>query len=211
VAPAAPTAAIPVVDTVRLARLVAEGEDALAHERLAEAVSLFGEALLLDPADPRARVGKARAATTSLGLTRSFVPDLASADGAEGPVKEVEGFDVEDLDVRQAARIPGRAELEGQPRRLKPGDTFVVKVYLRNQSKKKKRVIKINGLDVNKVVNGVRAPLATTILQREVQPKQRVLVATLSGPWEDDVASWTLDVRVSSEVGDLYQNRLFWK
>jgi hypothetical protein len=200
------------VDAARVARLVGEGESALAQGRLAEAASLFGEALALDPGDARARLGKARAATTSLGLTRAFVPDLASADGAEGRVKEMEGFDVDDdLDVRQAARIPGRAELEGLPRRLKPGDTFTVKVYLRNQSRKKKRVIKISGLDVRKVVNGVAAPVATTLMKREVAPKERVLVATFSGPWEDDVASWTLDVRVSSELGDLYQNRLFWK
>ena len=39
----------------------------------------------------------------------------------------------------------------------------------------------------------------------------RPLVATPTGPWEDDVASWVLDVRVLTEGGDVYENRLTWK
>ena len=46
---------------------------------------------------------------------------------------------------------------------------------------------------------------------REVPAKARVLVATVTGPWEDEVSSWILDVQVLSEGGDIYQNRLVWK
>jgi hypothetical protein len=200
-----------VIDTARVARLVSEGESALAQDRLPEATALFTEALALDPSDARARLGKARAATITLGLTRTFVPDLASADGAEGKVKAIEGFDLEELDVRQAARIPARTELEAQPGKVKPGDIYTVKVYLRNQSRKKKRTIKITGLNVRKVLNGTTTPFPATLLKKEVAPKERVLIATLSAPWDDDVASFTLDVRVMSELGDIYQNQLFWK
>ena len=54
----------------------------------------------------------------------------------------MDDFEVDGLDVKRAARIQGRTELEGTPARIKPGDTYQVKIYVRNQSKKKKRIIK---------------------------------------------------------------------
>ena len=203
--------ATPGVDVARVAALVGEAEGALAQGKLTEATSLFGEALTLDPGNSRARSGRARAATTSLGLKRTFVPDVSSAEGAEGKVKEMDDFDIDDLDVKRAAHIPGRTEIEGAPARVKPGDTYTVKIYVRNQSKKKKRIIKINELNVHRVVNGTDVTVPASPSVREVPAKARVLVATLTGPWEDDVASWVLDVRVLTEGGDVYQNRLVWK
>lgn len=206
----APVAA-PAVDVARVATLVGEGERALLEGRLAEATERFDEALTLDPGDARARAGKARAATTALGLKRTFVPDISSADGAEGRVKEMDDFDVDDLDVRRAAHIPGSTEIEATPARIKPGDTYKVQVYLRNRSKKKKRIINITDLKIHRVVNGRAHPLPASLMAREVPAKQRALVATLTGPWEDEVTSWVLDVQVFSEGGDVYQNRLVWK
>jgi hypothetical protein len=190
---------------------VAEGEAALAQAKWADAAKLFDEALALDPGNARARTARGRAATAALGLTRSFVPDIASAEGAEGSVKELDDFEVEDLDVKRAVHIPGRTELEATPARMKPGDTLTVKIYVRNQSKKKKRVIKITELSVHRIVNGADTSVPLSPAAREVPAKTRVLVATLTGPWEDDVSSWSLDVRVMSEGNDMYQNRLVWK
>ena len=203
--------AAPGVDAGRVAKLVGDGEGALREGRLAEANDRFDEALTLDPGDSRARAGKARAATTSLGLKRTFVPEISSADGAEGRVKEMDDFDVEDLDVRRAAHIPGSTEIEATPVRIKPGDTYKVQIYLRNRSKKKKRTIKITELNVHRVVNGRANPVPASPIVREVPAKQRLLVGTITGPWEDEVTSWILDVQVSSEGGDVYQNRLVWK
>jgi hypothetical protein len=118
---------------------------------------------------------------------------------------------VDDLDVRRAAHIPGRTEIEATPARIKPGDPYKVQIYLRNQSKKKKRIIKINELSIHRVVNGRDTVLPTPPSVREVPAKQRLLVATITGPWEDEVASWILEVQVLSEGGDVYQNRLVWK
>jgi len=202
---------MPSVDPARVPTLVGEGESALLQGRLAEATSLFGEALALEPGNPRARLGKARAATTSLGLTRTFVPDISSAEGVEGSVKEMDDFEVDGLDVKRAARIQGRTEIEGAPARIKPGDTYQAKIYVRNQSKKKKRIIKISELNIHRVVNGTDTPLRVSPSVGEVPSKQRVLVATITGPWEDDVVSWILDVRVLAEGGNVYQNRLVWK
>ena len=204
-------AATPTVDTARVAALVTEAEGAMAQGKWSEAGSLFGQALALDPGNATARAGRARAATTVLGQTRSFVPDISSAEGAEGSVKEIDDFEVDDLDVKRAVHIPGRTELEGTPVRMKPGDTYTVKVYVRNQSKKKKRIIKITEMSVHRIVNGADASVPVSPTVREVPAKTRVLIATLTGPWEDDVSSWSLDVRVLTEGNDMYQNRLVWK
>jgi hypothetical protein len=45
----------------------------------------------------------------------------------------------------------------------------------------------------------------------EVKHRERPLVASLSDRWGDDVASWSLVVKVFVEGGDAYENRLVWK
>jgi hypothetical protein len=214
---APPTAAPPTlptpppIDHARVARLVQEGESALAQAKLVDAERLFDEALALDAGSAPARKGKARAVTTRLGLTRTLVPDIASSEGAEGKVKEMEGFDeVEDMNVRRAVRIPGRTELDTAKRNLKPGDPYTVSIYLRNQSKKKK-VIQLANVNVRRFVNEKESLVTIPWNKVAVPPKQRALVGTFSGTWEDDVSSFIFDVRLLSEGGDLYQNGRVWK
>ncbi len=194
-----------------MAALVGEAEAALAAGKLREAGTRFADALALDPDNAQAHKGKARAATTALGLERTLVPDLASSASAEGKLKQIDGFDdVEELDVKRAVRVPGRAELDGTAGHLKPGDPYSVGIYLRNQSKKK-RSIKIANLKVERIVNDKVVVVPVTWSPLEVKAKQRTLVATLTGPWEDDVSSWILSVKLLSEAGDIYENRLVWK
>jgi hypothetical protein len=195
-----------------VAALVTSGELALAEGRLADAARGFADALALDPTDARARRGQARAATTRLGLTRTLVPDLASSEGAEGRLKTLDGFDdVEKMDVRRAVKVPGRAELVGAPGRLKPGDAYTVDIYLRNEDRKKKRRIRIANVSVRRIVNGRDSAVTVAWRPLEVKANERALVASLSGAWEDDVSSWILAVRVLSDGGDVYENRLEWR
>jgi hypothetical protein len=192
--------------------LVAEGEGALAAGQLAEAAERFGAALVLDPEDARARRGQAQVATTRLGLTRAFVPDLPSSEAVEGKVKAVEGFeDLQGMDVRRAVKVPARAELEGGPSRVKPGDSYTVRIYLRNQDAKKKQKLRIAHVRVERIVNGKASRVAVDWKPLEVKYRERPLVASLSDRWEDDVASWQLVVKVFAEGGDSYENRLVWK
>jgi len=211
-ASAAPAATAPPVDHAKVASLVAEGEAALSQGKLDQAASLFGTALALDPDDTGARKGKALAATTLLGLTRTLVPDISSSEGAEGKIKQMDGFeDVEELNVKRAVRVPGRTELDSTTAHLKPGERYTVSVYLRNQSKKKKKNIKVSNANVHRIVNEKDSTLSVAWNPIEVLPNQRGLVATIEGTWEDDVASWVLNVRLLSENGDIYENQLVWK
>jgi hypothetical protein len=135
-------------------RLVSEGELALGQGKVAEADTLFEEALTLDATSSGARRGKVRAATTRLGLTRSLVPEVASSEGAEGRLKELDGFDdVEEMNVKRAVRVPGRTELDAARGRLKPGDTYRVDIYLRNTSRKRKKNIKLENVNIRRFVN----------------------------------------------------------
>ena len=212
VAPAAPGTTPPSVDHARVASLVAEGEAALSQGKLDEASGHFADALALDPDSAAARKGAVRAATTKLGLTRTLVPDISSSEGAEGKIKQMDGFeDVEELNVKRAVRVPGRTELDSARSHLKPGDDYTVSIYLRNQSKKKKRNIKISNVNVHRIVNDKDATVSVAWNPIEVLPNQRGLVATLTGAWEEDVSSWALNVRLLSENGDIYENQLVWK
>ena len=199
-------------DPSRIAALVAEGERALAEGKLAEADERFGAVLALAPAEARASAGKARVATTRLGLARTFVPDLPSSEADEGPVKSVPGFkELEGMDVRKAVKVPGRAELEAEPERVKPGDSYTVRVYLRNQDAKKKQKLRVVHVNARNTVNGQDSQVEVSWKPLEVKPRERPLVASLSGRWGDDATSWSLVVKVFAEGGDVYENRLVWK
>ena len=203
---------VPTADPSRIANLVAEGERALAEGKLAEADERFGAVLAIAPAEARGRVGKARVATTRLGLARTFVPDLPSSEAEEGPVKSVPGFkDLQGMEVRKAVKVPGRAELEATPERVKPGDSYTVRVYLRNQDAKRKQKLRIVHVNARNTVNGQDSKVEVSWKPLEVKHRERPLVASLSGRWGDDVTSWSLVVRVFAEGGDVYENRLVWK
>jgi hypothetical protein len=167
---------------------VAEGERALAEGKLAEADERFGAVLAIAPAEARASVGKARVATTRLGLARTFVPDLPSSEAEEGPVKSVPGFkDLQGMDVRKAVKVPGRAELEAAPERVKPGDSYTVRVYLRNQDAKKK--LRVVHVKARNTVNGQDSAVEVSWKPLEIKHRERPLVASLSGRWGNDVTS----------------------
>jgi hypothetical protein len=217
-APAAPTAAPPPTTaahdhTLRVASILTSAQAALSAGKLKEAAVLFDDALALDPDNAAARKGKAFVSTTLLGQVRSFVPDLASSEGAEGKLKKMEGFDdVEERDVRRAVKVPGRAELDSSPAHIKPGEPYKVDIFIRNLSTKKKKNIKISNINVKRIVNEKEVRVPVEWKAAMVEPRQRAHVATVTGNWEDDVSSWILEVKLlAEETNDIYENRVVWK
>jgi hypothetical protein len=209
-APAARPVAPAAAEAARLGGLLAEGEAALGHQRWEQAERLFDQALALDPGNARAKAGRDQARGFLLGGQRSFVNDLPNAESENAPGKP-EGFDdVEELDVKKAAQIPGRAEIEVSPGRVTPGDPYTVKLFLRNTSRKK-RTIKIREVNLTRSVNGQTTPVTAVPAVTEVKRRERALLAALSGAWEAGIEDWQLEVRVISVRGDVYQNRVVWK
>jgi hypothetical protein len=211
---APPISAPPAIDPARMAALVSEGETAYSEGKLAEAATAFAAALAMDPSDERAKKGKARTATAQRGAQRTFVPDLSSSEGAEGRLKSMQGFDdVEESNVRRAVKVPGRAEIDTTASHVKPGDPVKVDIFIRNLSVKKKKNIKIANVRVSRIVNDKETLLKVDWKPVEVQPKQRLAVASvMAGNFDDDVSSWVLDVKLmADETNDIYENRLVWK
>lgn len=208
-----PPATAPHDHSLRVTAILSSAQAALASGNLKEAGALFDDALALDPDNGQARKGRAFVSTSLLGQTRAFVPDLASSEGAEGRIKKMEGFDdVEESNVRRAVKVPGRAELDSTPVHIKPGDPYKVEIYIKNLSVKKKKDIKISNVSVKRIVNDKEVKVPVDWKGVTVSPKQRALVATVTGNWEDDVSSWVLDVKLlADETNDIYENRLVWK
>ncbi|MBI3932292.1 MAG: hypothetical protein HY317_02660 [Acidobacteria bacterium] len=205
-AAAKPTPALP--PPPQTAALLAQAQSALADQRYDAAVALFDEILKADPQDQAARHGRAVAQATGAALKRTFVAGVTSAESAKGNPAKVKGFDSGEVQVKRAAEVSGRIEFDVNPTRVKAGDSFSVKVFLLNTGKKD---IKINALNVTRVVNGKRSGGPATPRDREIEPRERALLEVLDGRWAPDTNAWALEVQVMSQRGDTYQNHFAWK
>ncbi len=199
----------PVPDlSVQAGELADQGNGAASTGNYEQALVYFDEALKLDPGNAKAKAGKATAQAAATALRRSFVFDLTAAENIKGQPGRLAGFDTDGVEVKRAAQVPGRIEFEVAPARVKPGDRFLVRVFLRNTGKKD---IKIKEMNVSRAINGIRNAMSPTIRAKEVNPQARALLDELPGVWASDTSAWVLDVVVVSNRGDNYQNQLVWK
>ncbi len=188
--------------------LLTEGDSAVAGGNYEQAAVYYEEALKLDPANGKARTGRAGAHSAATALRKSFLFDLTAAENLKGTPGRLDGFDTDGVEVKRAAQVPGRIEFEVAPTRVKPGDRFTTRVFLRNTGKKE---IKIKEMNVSRAVNGLRTAISPMPRAKEVAPRSRTLLDEMPGVWVADTNTWTLDVAVVSSRGDTYQNQLVWK
>jgi hypothetical protein len=139
---------------------------------------------------------------------RPFVPGTSVVESLKPSTAEVPGFEPSGVGVKRAPEVPGRVDFEVDPRAVKPGDRYAVKVYLVNDGGKP---IAIDGLSVAMVADGKRSARAMPPRARSVAPKERALLAELPGVWQDGLATWALEVAVTSKRQDRYSNTLNWK
>jgi hypothetical protein len=127
-----------------------------------------------------------------------------------GPLPDVPaGFDPGGVAVHAAPKIPAKVEFEIQPKRLKAGEAYVVRVYLRNQGKKS---IKVRELRVSSSLNGARSEAPLTPKMKEVPPQLSALLAEIPSVWPmGDVKAWSMEVAVRSGHGDVYKNSVSWR
>jgi hypothetical protein len=131
---------------------------------------------------------------------------VATKETASGEVPA--GFDPGGVAVKAAPKVAARVEFDVQPKRLKPGDPYVVKVYLRNDGKK---TIKIRELRVASALNGVRSESALTPKMKEIPAQQVALLAEVPSVWKADVKAWSMEVSIRSGHGDIYTNTVRWR
>jgi hypothetical protein len=139
---------------------------------------------------------------------RRFVLERTAVESNRRVNADLEGFETDGVDVKRAPDVLGRVDFEVKPAQVKPGDRYTVTVFLINDGKKD---IKLKDMFVATSINGrlVSGPGAPRT--REVGPKKTGVIASFSDTWRDTIATWAMDVTVTSDRGDVYKNQLTWK
>ena len=120
------------------------------------------------PPEP-ARPATATSATTPVAVPapRAFVAeDTVVATGSAGGPR---GFDSRDVSTLRTPQFTGRIRFEVVPSAVRPGDAFLVRLYVVNEGR---RALRIRSLSLDTVVNGQRSPVAARALRNELGAQQ---------------------------------------
>jgi IPT/TIG domain-containing protein len=139
---------------------------------------------------------------------RRFVLERTNVESTKRVRADLEGFDTAGVDVKRAPDVVGRVDFEVTPPQVKPGDRFTVNVYLINDGRKD---IRLKDMFVATSVNGRLVSGPADPHAREVGPKKKVVIGSFSDVWRDTIATWAMDVTVTSDRGDVYKNQVIWK
>ncbi|HSF01993.1 MAG TPA: IPT/TIG domain-containing protein [Solirubrobacterales bacterium] len=139
---------------------------------------------------------------------RRFVLERTNVESTKRVTAGLEGFDTTGVDLKRAPDVVGRVDFEVSPPQVKPGDRFTVYVYLINDGRKD---IKLKDMFVATSVNGRLVSGPSAPKAREVGPKKRAVIGAFSDTWRDTIATWAMDVTVTSDRGDIYKNQVAWK
>ncbi|HET7292114.1 MAG TPA: IPT/TIG domain-containing protein [Vicinamibacteria bacterium] len=139
---------------------------------------------------------------------RRFVLERTEVESTKRVSADLEGFDTDGVAVKRAPDVVGRVDFEVMPAQVKPGDRFTVNVYLINDGRKD---IKLKDMFVATNVNGRLVSGPATPRAREVGPKKKAVIGSFSDTWRDTIATWAMDVTVTSDRGDVYKNQVIWK
>jgi len=144
-------------------------------------------------------------------MRRAFVASRSSDESVRGVSKDLSGFDstaAKEVQIKRAPEVPGRIEFSMNPLRVKPGDTYSVRIALVNEGKK---TIELEEVEIVTTVNGKPSRERVKPLVKQVASHQNEVVHELSGAWDRGTRSWSVAVSVLSEKKDLYRNQLTWK
>jgi serine/threonine-protein kinase len=207
-----------------VSRLLAQADAALASQSYDSAIALYDEALKADPANQRAVQGRtgaitaraiaqAQAGAAGRPAGRTFVAARTIATSAETRAGSVPpGFEASpEVTVKQAtqaADLPGRILFEVTPETVRPGDRYLVKIYLLNEGH---APIQIREMVVGTKINNRGAQGAVPPLAKDVAPQQRALLRELPDLWKEDTSSWSMEVVVRTTRGETYRNQVTWR
>ena len=139
---------------------------------------------------------------------RRFVLERTNVESTKRVTAELEGFDTAGVDVKRAPDVVGRVDFEVTPPQVRPGDHFTVNVYLINDGHKG---IKLKDMFVATSVNGRLVSGPSEPRAREVGPRKKAVIGSFSDTWRDTIATWAMDVTITSDRGDIYKNQVIWK
>ena len=205
--PVSPEAAHAQQTAAQVASLLGQAQAAAAARNFEGAAQLYEDVLRLEPQNPQAMEGRSTAQAAALSLKKAFVAGkttVRSEKAAKGPA----GFDAEDVSVAKAPDYSGRIEFEANPKNVKPGDSYTIRVSVMNDGKKS---FKLGSASVTTAVNGARSGGSIQTKVKDIEPQQRIVLAEMPGVWQGGTTSWSVEVLVSSSRGDTFRNVLTWK
>jgi serine/threonine-protein kinase len=195
--------------------LLAEAETAFAARQYQAALTFYEQVLALDGANPRARIGRDLCTRAQADLdarpARTFMSsrtDFTSRPAAAGPAGFESSAGVRVRTVEEAAAAAARLVLEVEPPAVRPGQAFVVKVYMVNDSTV---LLRLAEATLATTTDGRTLTSPAPLLAREVAPRQRALIVSSPAQWRGEVASWSLAVTVRNAAGDSYRSELALK
>jgi eukaryotic-like serine/threonine-protein kinase len=210
----------------QIAGLLDRADGALANRQYDGAIKLYDDALRLDPSNATARAGRtgaiaarttAEAAASGGGATKAgkaFVAGRTQATSTESKGGSVpEGFE-ESAGVAvkkgtQAAELPGKINFDVSPDPVKPGERFTANIAVLNEGL---APIQIQSVVVTTTVNGKRSGgVPVPPLAKDVAPRQKTVVLSLSDIWKENTSSWTMEVTVRTIRGETYKNSVKWE
>jgi hypothetical protein len=204
----------------RVVPLLTQADNALLARNYDAALAAYDEVLAIDPQNPQARQGRstaiqartlATAAAPASGKT--FVSGRTKAVSAETRAAGAgaSGFEAGDVVVKtatQAAQLPGKIVFDVDPERVKPGDSYKVRIYLLNEGS---APIEVQSMVIATSINGksVRGPVPP--LSKEIAPRQRALLRELPDTWKEATTSWSMEVTVRTPRSETYTNQVTWQ
>ena len=172
--------------------------------------------LAIDPASEKARTGRARVTEglakppASVSVRGRFVSGQTRADSAattSGPA----GFDSSaGLAIRriEGAQAPsGKIYFEVSPPAVGPGERYVVRAYLVNESGSP---IDVGDVTAATIVNGHRSGGRVETRVRQLLPSQKAVLLEAQDVWGTETTSWSFAVTVRTPRGESYTNQLTW-
>jgi hypothetical protein len=117
---------------------------------------------------------------------------------------ELAGFETTDVTTQRPPRFEGKIEFEVLPSEVRPGEPFVVRLHLVNEGR---RSVRVKDIELSTVEDGRRTRAPAEVLQGEVDPQHRALVAEYAGVWSP-VDSWSLEAEATVEGDERVRSRL---
>lgn len=188
--------------------LLGQAQAAETSGRFEAAAGLYDDVLKIDPQNSRASAGKAGAQAAAASMKRTFVAGRTVVRSSKAGKADMGGFDTADVTVAKAPDYSGVIEFEAVPARVKPGDPFKIKITLMNDGKKAFRIASVN---VVANVNGSPSAGAGAPPAKDIGLRERVTIAERGATWQADTRSWSLEVTVTSNRGDVITNQLNWR
>jgi tetratricopeptide (TPR) repeat protein len=199
--------------------LLGQADTALSGSNYDAAITLYDEALKLDPSNARA-VQSRSAAIAARAIAQAgkgpagkkFVSGKTVGSSPDSVGKAPAGFeDTPGVNVQkasQASALPGKIVFDVEPDSVRPGDRYKVRVSLSNEGQ---APIQIRDMIVSTRINGrgVQGPVPPLV--RSVAPREKALLRELPDLWKEDTSTWVMEVVVRTARGETYKNEVSWK